>query len=117
LPHGNGSLHSLRQDPTVELVALITTLNQEFDRVATHAVLREVCALALAEGLNAIAFCDLFLGPIPAEVDPCGETASSISSCIRPMFRRAMDVQLGEIGGTRWFFFADLKGNPVPRHS
>ena len=36
------SLHLLRQDPTVEVVALITTINQEFDRVAMHAVRREL---------------------------------------------------------------------------
>jgi uncharacterized protein (TIGR00290 family) len=32
------SLHLLRQDPDIEVVALITTINQEFDRVAMHAV-------------------------------------------------------------------------------
>ena len=91
------SLHLLRQDPSVEVVALITTLNQEFDRVAMHAVRRElleaqadavglplwtvplpwpcsnaeyeermraVCARALAEKIEAIAFGDLFLTSI-----------------------------------------------------
>jgi uncharacterized protein (TIGR00290 family) len=36
------SLHLLRQNPGVEVVALFTTLNQQFDRVAMHAVRREL---------------------------------------------------------------------------
>ena len=93
------SLHLLRQDPEIEVVALITTINQEFDRVAMHAVrrelvelqaeaaglplwlaplpwpcsneqyearMREICARALREGVQAIAFGDLFLADIRA---------------------------------------------------
>ena len=93
------TLHLLRQDPAVEVVALVTTLNQEFDRVAMHAVrrelleaqanaaglplwtvplpwpcsneeyetrMRDVCARALLEGVEAIAFGDLFLTDIRA---------------------------------------------------
>ena len=36
------SLHLLRQDPTIEVVALVTTINQEFERVAMHAVRRKL---------------------------------------------------------------------------
>ncbi len=39
------SLHLLRQDPGVEVVALVTTLNEQFDRVAMHAVRRELLEL------------------------------------------------------------------------
>jgi uncharacterized protein (TIGR00290 family) len=39
------SLHLLRQDPSVEVVALVTTLNEKFDRVAMHAVRRELLEL------------------------------------------------------------------------
>jgi uncharacterized protein (TIGR00290 family) len=39
------SLHLLRQDPRIEVVALFTTLNQQFDRVAMHAVRRELLEL------------------------------------------------------------------------
>jgi uncharacterized protein (TIGR00290 family) len=39
------SLHLLRQDPTIDVVALITTINQEFDRVAMHAVRSELVQL------------------------------------------------------------------------
>jgi len=46
------SLHLLRQDPNVEVVALITTINEEFQRVAMHAVRRELVELqAQAAGL------------------------------------------------------------------
>jgi diphthamide synthase (EF-2-diphthine--ammonia ligase) len=89
----------LRQDPSIELVALITTLNQAFDRVAMHAVrrelverqaesaglplwlvplpwpcsnldyedrMRDLCARAVNEQVQAIAFGDLFLADIRA---------------------------------------------------
>ncbi len=42
------SLHLLKQDPEIEVVALITTLNAEFDRVAMHAVRRELLELQAA---------------------------------------------------------------------
>jgi uncharacterized protein (TIGR00290 family) len=45
------SLHLLRQDPTIEVVALFTTLNEQFDRVAMHAVRRELLELQ-AESLG-----------------------------------------------------------------
>jgi uncharacterized protein (TIGR00290 family) len=88
------SLHTLRERGEVEVVGLLTTINQAFDRVAMHAVRRELLeaqaaaaglplwpvpipspcsneqyeaamsvatARALAEGISAIAFGDLFL--------------------------------------------------------
>jgi uncharacterized protein (TIGR00290 family) len=93
------SLHLLRQDPSIEVVALVTTLNEQFDRVAMHAVRRELlelqaeavgvplwtvplpwpcsneeyesrmrrlCARAIEEGVEAMAFGDLFLSDIRA---------------------------------------------------
>ena len=93
------SLYRLQQDPAVQVVALITTFNQQFDRVAMHAVRRElveaqaasagvplwsiplpwpcsnqqyeermaqICQRALNEGVQAIAFGDLFLTDIRA---------------------------------------------------
>ncbi|HYL75708.1 MAG TPA: ATP-binding protein [Bryobacteraceae bacterium] len=93
------SLHLLRQDPAIEIVALITTLNEQFDRVAMHAVrrellqsqaesaglplwtvplpwpcsnqqyearMRDLCARAVMEGVQAVAFGDLFLADIRA---------------------------------------------------
>jgi uncharacterized protein (TIGR00290 family) len=91
------SLHLLRARPEVEVMGLLTTFNQEFDRVAMHAVRRElaeaqaaaagaplwrvplpwpcsnaeyerilaeVCARAVSEGIEAVAFGDLFLREI-----------------------------------------------------
>lgn len=57
------SLHVLRQDPRLEVVGLLTTLNEAFDRVAMHAVRRELLeAQAGATGLS------LQVIPIPS---PC----------------------------------------------
>jgi uncharacterized protein (TIGR00290 family) len=42
------SLKLLRQDPSIEVAALITTINEEFDRVAMHAVRRELVELQAA---------------------------------------------------------------------
>jgi uncharacterized protein (TIGR00290 family) len=46
------SLHVLRQDPSVEVVGLLTTINEAYDRVAMHAVRRALLeAQAEAAGL------------------------------------------------------------------
>ena len=46
------SLHLLRQDPNLQVVGLLTTLNEAFDRVAMHGVRRELLeAQAEAAGL------------------------------------------------------------------
>lgn len=88
------ALHVLRHQAAVEVVALLTTFNEAFDRVAMHAVRRELverqasaaglplwpvmlpwpcanemyearmaeaCERASREGVNAVAFGDLFL--------------------------------------------------------
>jgi len=88
------TLHLLRQQPDIQIAALITTFNTEADRVAMHAVrrvlveaqarrigtplwvvelpwpcsnseyeerMRAVCNRAVAEGITAVAFGDLFL--------------------------------------------------------
>ncbi len=93
------SLNLLREDPEIEVVALVTTLNEQFDRVAMHAVRRELlelqaeslgvplwtvllpwpcsndeyearmstlCTRAINEGVEAMAFGDLFLADIRA---------------------------------------------------
>jgi uncharacterized protein (TIGR00290 family) len=92
-------LHLLRQDPSIEVVALFTTLNEQFNRVAMHAVrrellelqaqsvglplwtvplpwpcsnevyearMRDLCARAVADQVDAMAFGDLFLADIRA---------------------------------------------------
>jgi len=93
------SLHLLRQRADVEVVALVTTLNEAANRVAMHAVrrvlveaqaervglplwavdlpwpcsnadyeerMRAVCDRAVAEGITAVAFGDLFLEDVRA---------------------------------------------------
>lgn len=89
----------LRRDPQIEVCALVTTLNSEFDRVAMHGVRRtvleaqaaaaglplwvvplpwpctneiyeklmaEACQRAINEGIEAVAFGDLFLEDVRA---------------------------------------------------
>ncbi len=91
------ALHLLRQQPDIEVVALLTSFNSAADRVAMHAVrrslvdaqavrtgipqwsvdlpwpcsnaeyeerMRGVCQRAIAEGITAVAFGDLFLQDI-----------------------------------------------------
>lgn len=93
------ALHLLRQDPGVEVVGLLTTVNQHFGRVAMHGfrealldlqgkaaglplwkvplpwpcsnavyegLMAEVCKRAVAEGIDGIAYGDLFLEDIRA---------------------------------------------------
>ena len=93
------TLHVLRQQSGYEVVGLLTTFNQEADRVAMHAVRRslverqaaavglplwsvplpwpcsneqyeklmsETCAKAVAEGIEGVAFGDLFLEDVRA---------------------------------------------------
>ncbi len=93
------TLHVLRQDASIELCGLLTTLNTQFDRVAMHGVRRtvleaqaaaaqlplwivplpwpcpnevyeqrmaEVCRRAVNEGIDAVAFGDLFLEDVRA---------------------------------------------------
>jgi uncharacterized protein (TIGR00290 family) len=88
------ALHILRRDPSIEVIGLVTTLNDEFQRVAMHGTRRtvleaqaeaaglplwtvplpwpcsnetyeqrmaDVCARAVREHVDAIAFGDLFL--------------------------------------------------------
>ena len=93
------ALHLLRQQPDIEIVGLLTTINAQFDRVAMHGTRRAVleaqaaaaglplwqiplpwpcsneiyerqmsqaCQRAVAEGVSAVAFGDLFLQEIRA---------------------------------------------------
>ena len=54
------ALHLLRRDPSIDVVALLTTFNSEFDRVAMHAVRRE-----LMEQQAAAAGLPLWAVPLP----------------------------------------------------
>ena len=92
------SLHVLRQDPHLEVVGLLTTLNEAFDRVAMHAVRRELLeAQAEAAGLP------LQVVPIPW---PCSnEQYERIMAevCVRARVAGVEAVAFGDL------FLADIR--------
>jgi uncharacterized protein (TIGR00290 family) len=53
-------LHRLKQDPSIDVAALLTTMNEEFDRVAMHAVRRR-----LLEAQSHAAAVPLWTVPLP----------------------------------------------------
>ena len=53
-------LHTLRQDPSIEIGGLLTTMNEQFDRVAMHAVRRH-----LLEAQASVAGVPLRTVPLP----------------------------------------------------
>ena len=75
------SLYLLRQNPALEVVALITTINEQFDRVAMHAVRRE-----LVEAQAASAGLPLWTVPLPW---PCSN--EQYEDRMRQVCRRALD--------------------------
>ena len=77
----------------MEVVALVTTVNQEFDRVAMHAVRREL----LEAQANS------------AGADPCGERREfHMFPYAGPMFSTPIHVTPGEVVERDGFVFADL---------
>ena len=92
------SLHLLRQDPAIEIVALFTTLNEQFDRVAMHAVRRELLELQ-AESLGL----PLWTVPLPW---PCSN--EQYESRMTALCRRAAaeSVQAMAFGD---LFLADIR--------
>ena len=81
------SLHLLRRNPTVEVVALITTINEQFDRVAMHAVRRELLELQ-AEGAGL----PLWKIPLPW---PCSN--EQYEARMREVCRRALSERIDAI--------------------
>jgi uncharacterized protein (TIGR00290 family) len=86
------SLHLLRQDPSIEVVALVTTLNEQFDRVAMHAVPRELLELQ-AESVGV----PLWTVPLPW---PCSN--EQYEARMRDLCTRALDA------GVHAMAFGDL---------
>ena len=70
------SLQVLRRDPEIEVVGLLTTVNEAFDRVAMHAVRRELLtAQAIATGIEP------WIVPIP-------------NACVNEEYERIMGGQI-----------------------
>jgi uncharacterized protein (TIGR00290 family) len=80
-------LHLLRQDPTVQVVALITTINEQFDRVAMHAVRRD-----LVEAQAASAGLPLWPVPLPW---PCSN--EQYEERMRRICQRALNQRVDAI--------------------
>ena len=86
------ALHVLRQQADLEVVGLLTTFNEEFDRVAMHAVRRELVeAQAAAAGLPLIPV----MLPYP---------------CTNEVYEERMRAAIGEAkaGGVTHIAFGDL---------
>ncbi|GAC1394902.1 MAG: ATPase [Thermoanaerobaculia bacterium] len=78
------SLHVLRSDPRYEVVAMLTTITREFDRVAMHGVRRE-----LLEAQAAAAALPLWKLEIPT---PCSN--DDYDAVMRGAFERAVTEQI-----------------------
>ena len=81
------SLHLLRQNPQMEVVGLLTTFNSAFDRVAMHAVRREI-----VEAQAAAAGVPLWPVPIPW---PCSN--EHYEAAMRAAIARAKEENIGAI--------------------
>jgi uncharacterized protein (TIGR00290 family) len=92
------TLHELLRDPRIEVVALLTTLTREFDRVSMHGVRRELAERQARElGLP------LVFAPIPA---PCtnAEYEAAMAAALEPLRAAgASAVAFGDI------FLEDLR--------
>jgi uncharacterized protein (TIGR00290 family) len=86
------SLHVLRQDPEVEVVGLLTTINEAYDRVAMHAVRRDLL-LAQADAAGV----EPWLVPIP-------------DACVNAEYERIMGEQIDKArrAGVDAVAFGDL---------
>jgi uncharacterized protein (TIGR00290 family) len=92
------SLHVLRQDPRIEVVALVTTLNEEFDRVAMHAVRRELLELQ-AEAVGV----PLWTVPLPWPCSNQQYEARMRDLCTRAVNAGVQAVAFGDL------FLADIR--------
>lgn len=93
------SLHLLRQQPGIEVVGLLTTINAEFDRVAMHGTRRSILeAQAAAAGLA--------LWPIPLPW-PCSNEIYEermTEACRRALDERVDAIAFGDL------FLQDVRG-------
>jgi uncharacterized protein (TIGR00290 family) len=92
------ALHLLRQDPNIELVGLLTTLNTEFNRVAMHGTRRSVLE-AQAEAARLL----LLIIPLPW---PCSNEIYEqrmADACNRAIEERIDAIAFGDL------FLADVR--------
>jgi uncharacterized protein (TIGR00290 family) len=92
------ALHVLRQTPGIEVVALLTTLNSEFDRVAMHGTRRAVLeAQAEAAGLP------LWIVPLPWPCSNAIYEARMRDACERAKAENIDAIAFGDL------FLADVR--------
>jgi uncharacterized protein (TIGR00290 family) len=89
---GAWALHALRREPRTEVVGLVTTFNEAADRVAIHAVRRELVAAQAAAA-------DLPLWPVPLPW-PCSNAEYEA--------RLAIALTVAAAGGVTHVAFGDL---------
>ncbi len=92
------ALHVLRLDPNIEIVALLTTLNTQFDRVAMHGTRR-----AILEAQAAAAGLPLWIIPLPW---PCPNEVYEqrmTEACARAVHEKIDAVAFGDL------FLADIR--------
>ena len=92
------TLHVLRQRGDCEIVGLVTTVNQAFDRVAMHAV-----PTAMLERQAAAAQVPLWTVPIP---HPCSN--AEYEAAMRALVERARDAGVTQIAFGD-LFLADIR--------
>ena len=94
------SLHALRQDPSVEVVGLLTTINEAYDRVAMHAVRR-----ALLEAQADAAGLPLVLVRIPS---PCPNETYEAAMAAAVAQARARGITGIAFGDLSWMTSAGI---------
>ncbi len=86
------ALHLVRQRGDCEVIALLTTLNEAFDRVAMHAIRREIVeAQARAAGLS------LWTVPLPWPCSNQQYEAAMSRTCARAVGEGAQGVVFGDL--------------------
>jgi uncharacterized protein (TIGR00290 family) len=92
------TLHKLQRSGEYEIVALYTSINSQFDRIAIHGVRRELVeSQAKAAGLP------LWTVPLPW---PC--TNADYEQCMLPLFSRAIDERV-EVVAFGDLFLQDIR--------
>jgi uncharacterized protein (TIGR00290 family) len=86
------TLHVLRKNPDVEVIALVTTLNEAFDRVAMHAVRRELLEMqALAVGLP------LWTVPLPWPCSNAEYESRMRDLCTKMVQKGVQNIAFGDL--------------------